>query len=122
MIPKQSQFERCCLNCRYSHQEPYGLLCFGEKEAPPTPPDSVCDDWKPIADAEGWRNIAIVGMPDADKEVIIHCMDGTMFFARWHNNEHDGDYWIVRGPHDIQHYIKTDWVSHWRPKLKKPVM
>ena len=121
-MPKQSQFDHCCLNCRYSHRESYGLLCWGEKEPPLVPPDGVCDSWKPIEDEEGWCNIAMVCLPNPGEEVIIHCMDGTMFFAKWHNTEQDGDYWIARGPHDIRHYIKTDWVSHWRPKPKKPVM
>lgn len=116
-----SQSGKCCLNCRYSHQESYGLLCWGEKEPPLVPPDSVCDGWMPIEDPEGWRDIDQVGPPAVGEEVIICCKDGVMFFAKWHNNEQDGDYWIVRGPHDIRHYIKTNWVTHWRPKPKKPM-
>lgn len=114
--------EKCCLNCRYAHEEPYNLRCFAEKEPPVVYADDVCDGWKPMEDAEGWCDIDQVGTPTVGEEVIICCKDGVMFFAWWHNNEQDGDYWIVRGPHDIRHYIKTDWVSHWRPKLKKPVM
>lgn len=122
MIPKQSQFERCCLNCRYSHQESHSLLCFGEKEAPPVRPDDICDAWMPTEDAEGWRNIALVGLPSPEEEVIIYTQGGTMAFAKFRNTEHGGDYWILRGPYDIRHYISTNWVTHWKPKPKKPVM
>lgn len=52
MLPKLSQFERCCLNCRYSHEESWGLLCWAEKEPPLVPPSCVCDNWKPNADNE----------------------------------------------------------------------
>lgn len=117
-----SQTERCCLNCRNAHEESWGLVCFGQKDAPKVYSDDVCEDWKPIEDAEGWRDITIVGFPNEDDEVIIYCKSGVMHFAKYHNNEQDGEYWAIRGPYDIRHYIKTNWVTHWKPKPKKPVM
>ncbi len=117
-----SQTERCCLNCRYSHKESYGLLCWGEKEAPLVPPDSVCESWKPIEDENGWRDIKLIGLPPVDEIVIIRDVYGRMFFAEHRRSYALGDHWIVPTPANTIHYLSIERATHWREKPKKPIL
>lgn len=121
MIPKQSQIKRCCLNCRYSHQESYGLLCWGEKEAPLVPPDSVCESWKPIEDENGWRDIRLIGFPPENEIVIIRDTYGRMFFAKYKNSQSDGEYWLIPDLVGSRHTMKLNKVTHWKEKPAQPV-
>ena len=122
MTQKQSQLERCCLNCRYSHKESYGLLCWGEKEAPPVHPDDVCEYWKPIEDENGWRDIEIAGLPPADETIIVRDAYGRMFFAKYKNSRSDGEYWLVLDPAGGRHAIRLNQITHWMKKPPQPVV
>ena len=115
MCIKESTTKAWCLNCRFSHKEPYGLLCWGEKEPPLVPPSGVCDSWKPKDDENGWLSIDVFGLPKKHEVVVAYTpCDGYQFLGYQIN----GDWYIYTAMRSTRQIRKN--VSHWKPRSLPP--